>query len=97
TGKIFNTVGLRWVPTENLFASNTTKVDSEPTNDLNEDITNQYECEQTLDARETRASRNFHLMHKDDVCSQQFRPQNSMSNDVCSQQFRPQTSMSNDV
>ncbi|GKF31683.1 hypothetical protein Tco_0101481 [Tanacetum coccineum] len=33
----------------------------------------------------------------DGVCSQQFRPQTSMSNDVCLQQFRPQTSMSDDV
>ncbi|GKB77543.1 hypothetical protein Tco_0944438 [Tanacetum coccineum] len=49
TGKIFNIVGLRWVPTGKIFTSSTTKVDSEPTNGLNEDITNQYECEQTLD------------------------------------------------
>nr|GEX97664.1 hypothetical protein [Tanacetum cinerariifolium] len=41
--------GLRWVPTGKIFASSTTKVDSEPLNDLNADITNQYECEQTLD------------------------------------------------
>ncbi|GJW58035.1 hypothetical protein Tco_0104766 [Tanacetum coccineum] len=49
TGKIFKTVGLRWVPTGKIFTSSTTKVDSEPTNDSNEDITNQYECEQTRD------------------------------------------------
>ncbi|GJS28585.1 retrovirus-related pol polyprotein from transposon TNT 1-94 [Tanacetum coccineum] len=49
TGKIFKTVGLRWVPTGKIFTSGTTKVDSEPTNGSNEDITNQYECEQTLD------------------------------------------------
>nr|GEU81308.1 hypothetical protein [Tanacetum cinerariifolium] len=49
TGKIFKTVGLRWVPTGKIFTSSTTKVDSEPLNGLNEDITNQYECEQTLD------------------------------------------------
>ncbi|GJS24633.1 hypothetical protein Tco_0453265 [Tanacetum coccineum] len=40
------TIGLRWVPTRKIFTSSTTKVDSEPTN---ADITNQYECEQTLD------------------------------------------------
>ncbi|GJV05457.1 hypothetical protein Tco_1343113, partial [Tanacetum coccineum] len=39
---------LRWVPTRKIFTSSTTKVDSEPTNGLNEDITNPYECEQTL-------------------------------------------------
>ncbi|GKF61503.1 hypothetical protein Tco_0181557 [Tanacetum coccineum] len=49
TGKIFKTVGLRWVPTGKIFTSSTTKVDSEPQNGLNADITNQYECAQTLD------------------------------------------------
>nr|GEV41906.1 hypothetical protein [Tanacetum cinerariifolium] len=49
TGKIFMTVGLRWVSTGKIFTSSTTKVDSKPTNGLNEGITNQYECEQTLD------------------------------------------------
>ncbi|GJV67570.1 hypothetical protein Tco_1483079 [Tanacetum coccineum] len=48
TGKIFKTVGLRWVPTGKIFTSRTTKVDSEPTNGSNDNITNQYECEQTL-------------------------------------------------
>ncbi|GJR59297.1 hypothetical protein Tco_1501459 [Tanacetum coccineum] len=47
-GKIFKTVGLRWVPTGKIFTSSTTKVDSEPPNGSNEDITNPYECEQTL-------------------------------------------------
>ncbi|GKF90768.1 hypothetical protein Tco_0274469 [Tanacetum coccineum] len=49
TGKCFKTVGLRWVPTGKIFTSNTTKVDSEPPNGLNEDITNPYEYEKTLD------------------------------------------------
>ncbi|GKA65366.1 hypothetical protein Tco_0765073 [Tanacetum coccineum] len=48
TGKIFKIVGLRWVSTGKIFNSSTTKVDSEPPNGLNEDITNQYEYEQTL-------------------------------------------------
>ncbi|GKD76636.1 hypothetical protein Tco_1339257, partial [Tanacetum coccineum] len=48
-GKIFKTVGHRWVRTGKIFTSSTTKVDGEPTNGSNEDITNQYECEQTLD------------------------------------------------
>ncbi|GKE82078.1 hypothetical protein Tco_1552078, partial [Tanacetum coccineum] len=43
------TVGLRWVPTGKIFTSSTTKVDSAPTNGSNDDITNKYECEQTLD------------------------------------------------
>nr|GFA57259.1 hypothetical protein [Tanacetum cinerariifolium] len=49
TSKIFKIVGLRWVPTRRILTSNTTKVDSEPLNGSNADITNQYECEQTLD------------------------------------------------
>nr|GEU47526.1 hypothetical protein [Tanacetum cinerariifolium] len=49
TGKIFKTAGLRWVPTGKIFTSSTTKVDNEPLNGSNVDITNQYECEQTLD------------------------------------------------
>ncbi|GJY71680.1 hypothetical protein Tco_0475383 [Tanacetum coccineum] len=48
-GKIFKAVSLRWVPTGKIFTSSTTKVDSDPTNGSNEDITNQYECEQILD------------------------------------------------
>nr|GEW33340.1 hypothetical protein [Tanacetum cinerariifolium] len=47
-GRIFNTVGLRWVPTGKTFPSSTTKVDCEPPNDSNEDITNPYKCDQTL-------------------------------------------------
>ncbi|GJT28981.1 retrovirus-related pol polyprotein from transposon TNT 1-94 [Tanacetum coccineum] len=48
TGRIFKTAGLRWIPTGKIFTSNTTKVDSEPLNGSNEDITNPYECQQTL-------------------------------------------------
>ncbi|GJW21605.1 hypothetical protein Tco_0032227 [Tanacetum coccineum] len=48
-GKLFKTVGLKWIPTGKIFTSSTTKVDSEPTNGSNDDITNQYECKQTLD------------------------------------------------
>ncbi|GJS34978.1 hypothetical protein Tco_0533360 [Tanacetum coccineum] len=49
TSKIFKTVGLKWIPTGKILTSSTTKVDSEPTNGSNDDITNQYECKQTLD------------------------------------------------
>ncbi|GJX42798.1 hypothetical protein Tco_0257788 [Tanacetum coccineum] len=48
-GRIFKTIGLRWVPTGKIFAFSTNKVDSEPTNGSNDYITNQYECKQTLD------------------------------------------------
>ncbi|GKD57914.1 hypothetical protein Tco_1291301, partial [Tanacetum coccineum] len=48
TGRIFNTIGLRWVPTGKTFTSSSTKVDCKPPNGSNEDITNPYECDQTL-------------------------------------------------
>ncbi|GJX96059.1 retrovirus-related pol polyprotein from transposon TNT 1-94 [Tanacetum coccineum] len=48
TGRIFNTVGLRWVPTGKIFTSSTTKVECEPPNGSNENITNPYKCDQTL-------------------------------------------------
>ncbi|GJV34872.1 retrovirus-related pol polyprotein from transposon TNT 1-94 [Tanacetum coccineum] len=48
TSIIFKTAGLRWIPTGKKFTSSTTKVDNEPPNSSNEDITNPYECEQTL-------------------------------------------------
>ncbi|GKE83745.1 hypothetical protein Tco_1557487, partial [Tanacetum coccineum] len=46
--RIFKTAGLRWIPTGKMFTDNTTKVDSEPPNGSNDDITNPYECDQTL-------------------------------------------------
>nr|GEU46184.1 hypothetical protein [Tanacetum cinerariifolium] len=49
TGRIFKTVGLRWVPTGKILTTSTTKVDSEPLNGSNEEITNHNEYEQTLD------------------------------------------------
>ncbi|GKG33905.1 hypothetical protein Tco_0434064 [Tanacetum coccineum] len=39
----------KMVSTRKIFTSSTTKVDSEPQNGSNDDITNQYECIQTLD------------------------------------------------
>ncbi|GJT71647.1 hypothetical protein Tco_1030933 [Tanacetum coccineum] len=48
TGRNFKTAGLRWIPTGKWFTDNTTKVDSDPPNGSNDDITNPYECDQTL-------------------------------------------------
>ncbi|GJW52145.1 hypothetical protein Tco_0093496 [Tanacetum coccineum] len=48
TGRIFKLAGLRWIPTGKMFIDSTTKVDSEPPNGSNKDITNPYECDQTL-------------------------------------------------
>ncbi|GJX63592.1 hypothetical protein Tco_0296492 [Tanacetum coccineum] len=47
-GRIFKLAGLRWIPTRKLFDSYTSKVYSEPPNGSNDDITNPYECNQTL-------------------------------------------------
>nr|GEX35893.1 reverse transcriptase [Tanacetum cinerariifolium] len=60
-------VGLRWVPTGKIFASSTTKVDSEPLIGSNADITNQYECKQTLDV----SACTLNLSADADVLSQQ--------------------------
>ncbi|GKB63099.1 hypothetical protein Tco_0919285 [Tanacetum coccineum] len=48
-GRIFKSVGLRWIPTRKLFDSSTSKVDSEPPHGSNVDIPNIHECKQTLD------------------------------------------------
>ncbi|GJV25624.1 hypothetical protein Tco_1378319 [Tanacetum coccineum] len=48
TGRIFKIASLRWIPTGKMFTDYTTKVDSEPPNGSNDDITNPYECDQTL-------------------------------------------------
>ncbi|GKC62015.1 hypothetical protein Tco_1089613 [Tanacetum coccineum] len=48
TGRIFKNAGLRWIPTGKMFIDRSTKVDSEPPNGLNDDITNPYEYDQTL-------------------------------------------------
>ncbi|GKF33315.1 hypothetical protein Tco_0106515 [Tanacetum coccineum] len=102
TGRIFKSVGLRWIPIGKLFDSCISKVDSEPLHGSNVDIPNIHECKQTLysmaaekaDILEIIVKVDSQMMiQENDVCSQQFRPQSSMSNDVCSQQFRPQTSM----
>ncbi|GJS43309.1 hypothetical protein Tco_0568352 [Tanacetum coccineum] len=79
TGRIFKTVSLRWIPTGKVFIDSTTKVDSEPPNGSNDDITNPYECNQTLyvsagtsnSSAAVQASGDYCLY---DVCSHQFRP-----------------------
>nr|GFD07226.1 hypothetical protein [Tanacetum cinerariifolium] len=45
----FKSVGFRWLPTGKLFDSCTSKVEREPTNGFNADISNIHECKQTLD------------------------------------------------
>ncbi|GJW40723.1 integrase, catalytic region, zinc finger, CCHC-type containing protein [Tanacetum coccineum] len=48
TGKFFTAVSLKWIHIGKLFDSSMSKVDSEPPNGSNDDITNPYECDQTL-------------------------------------------------
>ncbi|GJR68627.1 hypothetical protein Tco_0014692 [Tanacetum coccineum] len=92
TGRIFKTVSLRWIPTGKMFTDSTTKVDSEPPNGSNDDITNPYECNQTLyvSAGTSNSSAGL-VLHLDDVWTKQFKPRSS-SKDVWTKQFRPRSS-----
>ncbi|GJV39722.1 reverse transcriptase domain-containing protein [Tanacetum coccineum] len=92
TGRIFKTVSLRWIPTGKVFIDSTTKVDSEPPNGSNDDITNPYECNQTLyEFKEFKSDEHA----SNDVWTKQFKPRSS-SNDVWTKQFKPRSS-SNDA
>nr|GEU38603.1 hypothetical protein [Tanacetum cinerariifolium] len=48
SGSFRNSSKESWIPTGKMFTDCTTKVDSEPPNGSNEDITNPYECNHTL-------------------------------------------------
>nr|GEV11705.1 retrovirus-related Pol polyprotein from transposon TNT 1-94 [Tanacetum cinerariifolium] len=54
TSRIFKTTGLTWISTGKMFTDYTTQVDSEPLSGLNDDITNPYECDQTLNVSVVR-------------------------------------------
>nr|GEW93823.1 ribonuclease H-like domain-containing protein [Tanacetum cinerariifolium] len=60
--------GHRWVPTGNIFTSSTTKVDSEPPNGSNANITNQNKCEQTLDVSAGTLDLSAVLRYDGDEC-----------------------------
>ncbi|GJS68336.1 hypothetical protein Tco_0682901 [Tanacetum coccineum] len=45
---LISQINQKWVPTGKIFTDSTTKVNSEPSNGSNDDITNPYECDQTL-------------------------------------------------
>ncbi|GKC57361.1 hypothetical protein Tco_1084959 [Tanacetum coccineum] len=49
TGRIFKTIGLRWILMGKILASYTSKDESEPAHGSNVDILNIHECKQTLD------------------------------------------------
>ncbi|GJS78773.1 hypothetical protein Tco_0728654 [Tanacetum coccineum] len=67
TGRIFKIAGLRWIPTGNMFTDNTTKVDSEPSNGSNDDITNSYECDQTLNVSSSGLSLQLQMTSADNT------------------------------
>ncbi|GKF86640.1 hypothetical protein Tco_0254467 [Tanacetum coccineum] len=69
-----------------MFTDNTTKVDSEPSNGSNDDITNSYEGDLTLNVSAGTTN-----LSADDICSHQFRPRSSSIDDICSHQFRPRS------
>ncbi|GJV43132.1 hypothetical protein Tco_1427668 [Tanacetum coccineum] len=92
TGKIFKTVGLRWVPTGKIFTYSTTNVDSEPQNGSNDDITNQYECNQTLDVSAGLAPpRQMTSDHNSSELGIHTTSNNSRSKAVPKSLFLPQT------
>ncbi|GJR96241.1 hypothetical protein Tco_0268415 [Tanacetum coccineum] len=66
--KNFKTVSLRWILLKGVFIDSTTKVDSEPPNGSNDDITNPYECNQTLyvSAGTSNSSAGL-VLHLDDI------------------------------
>ncbi|GKF54194.1 hypothetical protein Tco_0161104, partial [Tanacetum coccineum] len=66
----------------------TTKVDSEPPNGSNDDITNPYECNltQVQEFKEFKSDEHS----SNDVWTKQFKPRSS-SKDVWTKQFRPQS------
>ncbi|GJZ52467.1 hypothetical protein Tco_0606982 [Tanacetum coccineum] len=72
TGRIFKTAGLRWIPTGKMFTDNTTKVDSKPPNGSNDDISNPYECEQTLNVSAGTLNLSAALAHISSVPSPQL-------------------------
>ncbi|GJS91012.1 hypothetical protein Tco_0773648 [Tanacetum coccineum] len=75
TGKLFKAVGLRWIPTGKIFDSSTNKVDSEPPNGSNENITIPYECEQTLNVSAYQNSLEFRIHdHNNELSSLKLVP-----------------------
>ncbi|GKC68862.1 hypothetical protein Tco_1114745 [Tanacetum coccineum] len=101
TGRIFKIAGLRWIPTGKMFTDNTTKVDSEPPNGSNDDITNPYECNQTLNvsACTTNLSAVQASLFNDKMTSTHISSGLALQrqNDVCSHQFRPHSSSIDNV
>ncbi|GKE58596.1 hypothetical protein Tco_1497781, partial [Tanacetum coccineum] len=100
TGRIFKIAGLKCIPTGKMFTDNTTKVDSQPPNGSNDNITNPYECNQTLNvsASTTNLSAVQASLFNDKMTFKQNGSSLALQqNDVCSHQFRPRSSMTYDV
>ncbi|GKB58504.1 hypothetical protein Tco_0914690 [Tanacetum coccineum] len=94
TGRILKTVCLRWVPTGKTFASSTTKVESEPPNGSNADITNQCESKQALNVSAgTLLSTGTSFNPTEEglrVCSSSLGHQHQMMSDHNSSDLAPQ-------
>nr|GEW81911.1 hypothetical protein [Tanacetum cinerariifolium] len=100
TGRIFKSVGLTWILSGNLFASCTSKDDSEPTHGSNVDILNIYESKQTLDLSagssiNVQKEQCFDLRagRSNNVKPDNLRPRNIMSIEVPSTDTIVMTSM----
>ncbi|GJS72030.1 hypothetical protein Tco_0704871 [Tanacetum coccineum] len=98
--RIFKTVSLRWIPTGKVFIDSTTKVDSEPPNGSNDDITNPYECQSNsfisagnclTQVQEFKEFKSDEHASKD-VCSHQFSGLVLHLDVVWTKQFKPRSS-----
>ncbi|GKB44675.1 hypothetical protein Tco_0889617 [Tanacetum coccineum] len=90
-----------WIPTGKVFIDSTTKVDSEPPNGSNDDITNPYECNQTLyvSAGTSNSSAVQASLFNDKMTSVHISSGLALQrqNDVYSHQFRPHSSSIDNV
>ncbi|GKD21407.1 hypothetical protein Tco_1223110 [Tanacetum coccineum] len=70
TGRIFKIISLRWIPTGKMFTDSTTKVDSEPPNGSNDDITAVQAFILVQEFKEFKSDEHA----SKDVWTKQFRP-----------------------
>ncbi|GJW19338.1 hypothetical protein Tco_0026774 [Tanacetum coccineum] len=92
TGRIFKIAGLRWIPTGKIFTDNPTKLDIEPPNGSNDDITNPYECDQTLNVSAVQASLFSDQMASADISSGPAPQRKERSTLQCTLSFKEEKS-----
>ncbi|GJY59375.1 hypothetical protein Tco_0459267 [Tanacetum coccineum] len=78
--KISGPWSIYWLPTGKIFTPSTTKVDSEPPNGSNADITNQYESAQTLDV--SAGTSNLSAGTSFNPKKEELRPRTTVSTEV---------------